>query len=125
MKFVLLACLATLAAAAPQDFQPIVQVLRDERHNDGSGIFNYVMETDNGIFMEASGTPGSLGQSNVQGSYRQISPEGILEEVRYVADEFGYQPQSPLLPTPHPLPAHAIEQIRFAEEQKAKGVIFE
>lgn len=45
-------------------------------------------------------------------------PEGGTAQFTYVADENGYRPQSPLIPTPHPLPAHAIEQIRFAESQR-------
>ena len=42
-----------------------------------------------------------------------------------MADELGYQPVSNLIPTAHPLPAHAIEQIRFAEEQRAAGVTWD
>ncbi|KAG7176950.1 Cuticle protein [Homarus americanus] len=52
-------------------------------------------------------------------------PDGSFAEVSYTADEFGYNVNSPLLPTPHPLPAHAQEQIRIAEEQRAQGITFE
>ncbi|RXG61752.1 hypothetical protein Avbf_11643 [Armadillidium vulgare] len=48
--------------------------------------------------------------------------DGTFGEVRYVADENGYRPESSLIPTPHPLPAHAVEQIRIAEEQRARGI---
>ncbi|KAG7176951.1 Cuticle protein, partial [Homarus americanus] len=51
--------------------------------------------------------------------------EGGFQEVRYVANEFGVQAQSPLLPTPHPLPAHAQELIRIAEELRSQGVVFD
>ena len=47
---------------------------------------------------------------------RFTDPEGNLVEVRYVADEFGFRAESPYVPTPHPLPAHALQQIAYAEE---------
>ncbi|MPC82812.1 Cuticle protein AM1159 [Portunus trituberculatus] len=124
---VLLACLAAVAVAAPQfnDGRPIVLVLRDDRQDNGDGNFNFGFEADNGIAEERSGTPGLEGQSNMQGSFRFPLPDGTFAEVRYVADEGGFRPESPLLPTPHPLPAHAIEQIRIAEEQRARGEIFQ
>ncbi|XP_042229094.1 cuticle protein AM1159-like [Homarus americanus] len=127
MKLVVLTCLATLAVAAPQlqDNQPLALVLRDDRQDNGDGTFNYVFEADNGITVEASGTPGSAGQSNVQGAFSYPLPDGSFAEVSYTADEFGYNVNSPLLPTPHPLPAHAQEQIRIAEEQRAQGITFE
>lgn len=49
---------------------------------------------------------------------RFSDPDGNLVEVRYVADEFGFRAESPFVPTPHPLPAHALQQIAFAEEQR-------
>ncbi|XP_053656856.2 cuticle protein AM1199-like [Cherax quadricarinatus] len=127
MKLVVLACLAAVAVAAPQlqDNQPVVAILRDDRQDNGDGTFNYAFEADNGIAVEASGSPGSQGQSNIQGVYRFPLDDGTIAEVRYVADENGYRPESPLLPTPHSLPDHALAQIRFAEEQRALGVVFE
>ncbi|XP_042859069.1 cuticle protein AM1199-like [Penaeus japonicus] len=101
---------------------PDVAILRDDRQDDGDGNFNYAFEADNGISVSVVGTPGAAGQSNMEGSFRFTLPDGTIAEVTYIADENGFQPSSDLLPTPHPLPAHAIEQIRFAEEQRALGV---
>lgn len=52
-------------------------------------------------------------------------PDGTIAEVSYTADEEGFKPQSDLLPIAPPLPAHALEQIQFAEQQRAAGVVFE
>ncbi|XP_063598380.1 cuticle protein AM1199-like [Penaeus indicus] len=104
----------------PQD---VVAILRDDRQDDGDGNFNYAFEADNGINVAVIGTPGAAGQSNMEGSFSFVLPDGTIAEVRFIANENGFQPQSDLLPTPHPLPAHALEQIRFAEEQRALGVV--
>ncbi|XP_068226260.1 cuticle protein AM1159-like [Palaemon carinicauda] len=132
MQLILFACFTAVALAAPQfsqgNFQtsvPVAQILQDERSANPDGSFNYAFQTDNGIFVQAQGTPGSFGQSNIQGSYSFLFPEGLTGEIRYVADENGFRAESPLLPTPHPLPAHAIEQIRIAEQQRANGITFE
>ncbi|XP_045621227.1 cuticle protein AM1159-like [Procambarus clarkii] len=122
MKLTLLICLVAVAAAAPEkDAKTVV----DERSDSGDGNFHYNFETSNGIAAEKTGTPGSEGQSNYQGSFRFKLPDGTNAEVRYIADELGYRPESPLIPTPHPLPAHAVEQIRVAEEQRARGITFD
>ncbi|XP_045621218.1 cuticle protein AM1199 [Procambarus clarkii] len=127
MQLVVLACLAAFAAAAPQQFtgKPEyrqIAILRDEREDRGDGNFRYEFETENGIHVNAVGTPGEKGQSNIEGFYRFPLDDGSIAEVRYIADEFGYRPESPLIPTPHPLPAHAVEQIRLAEELRRQGV---
>ncbi|XP_071551769.1 cuticle protein AM1159-like [Panulirus ornatus] len=126
MKFVVLALLATTVTAAPQiqDGLPIVKILSESRQDDGAGNFNYAFQADNGIAVEASGSPGSQGQSVMQGSFSFPVPDGSVAEFHYFADEFGYQPQSSLLPTPHPLPAHVPELLRIAEEQRAAGIVF-
>lgn len=85
---VLLACLAAVAAAAPQfggqpdfrpDYRPIA-ILRDEREDFGDGNFRYEFETENGILTNAVGTPGAQGQSNIQGFFRYVRVYGISGE---------------------------------------------
>ncbi|KAG7158114.1 cuticle protein AMP4-like [Homarus americanus] len=125
MKLVVLACLAAVVVAAPRPQQEIIEIVRDERQDSGDGNFKYEFETANGIVVSAVGTPGETGQSNIEGVFRFPLPDGSIAEVRYVADENGFKPESDLLPTPYPLPAHAIEQIAIAEQQLADGITFE
>ncbi|XP_071551579.1 uncharacterized protein [Panulirus ornatus] len=127
MKFVVLACLAAMTVAAPQilDERPVVQIIRDDRQDDGNGNYNYAYEADNGIAVEASGAPGSEGQAIMKGVYSFPLPDGRIAEVRYNADENGFQPQTDLLPTPHPLPAHVVENIRISQELAAAGATFD
>lgn len=51
------------------NYRPIA-ILSDNRQDYGDGNFNYDFETENGIGVNAVGTPGSQGQSNIQGFYR-------------------------------------------------------
>ncbi|KAG7176966.1 Cuticle protein AMP1A-like 1 [Homarus americanus] len=67
MKLTLFVCLVALAAAAPDRD---AQTLTDERSDQGDGNFRYEFETSNGIYTQKTGTPGSEGQSNYQGSFR-------------------------------------------------------
>ncbi|XP_042242600.1 cuticle protein AM1199-like [Homarus americanus] len=123
MRLVILISLAAVALAGPQyrpDYRHI-GIVSDTREDHGDGRFRYHFITEHGINAHATGTPGSRGQSNIQGGFSFPFPEGGTGEVNYEADELGYRPQSPLIPTPHPLPAHAIEQIRFAEDQRRRG----
>ncbi|KAK3891959.1 hypothetical protein Pcinc_004174 [Petrolisthes cinctipes] len=125
MQLILLACLAVVASAAPQLAPLPVAILRDDRQDNGDGNFQYTFESENGISVSASGSPGSQGQANIQGSYLYPLEDGTFAEVRYVADEFGFRPESPLLPTTPPVPAHVPELLRIAEEQRAAGITFE
>lgn len=56
---------------------------------------------------------------------RFVLADGSVAEVTFIANENGFQPQSDLLPTPHPLPAHVYELLRIADEQRAQGITFE
>ncbi|KAK8745492.1 hypothetical protein OTU49_000218, partial [Cherax quadricarinatus] len=127
MHFVLLVCLASLALALPQGDPRDVEavIVNDVRSDNGDGNFNHEFETSNGIYSQNTGTPGSEGQSNMQGSFRFTLPDGTIAEVRFIANENGYQPQSDIFPNPHPLPPHAVEQIRVAEEQRRQGITFD
>ncbi|KAK4304184.1 hypothetical protein Pmani_023818 [Petrolisthes manimaculis] len=134
MKIVLIivAAAITLIAAAPTDPmveevaleeepKPIV-ILVDERQHPEGGAYSFTMETENGIMQSEVGTPGSAGQSNVKGKYRYKLDDDTMVEVTYVADELGFQVDTPLLPVapefPHPIPQFVLDQIAFAEEQR-------
>ncbi|XP_069167584.1 cuticle protein AM1199-like [Procambarus clarkii] len=127
MKLVIFACLAAVAVAGPQrprqDYRHI-GIVSDTREDHGDGRFRYHFITEHGVDVQAAGNPGSAGQSNIQGAFSFPFPEGGTGNVRYVADELGYRPESNLIPTPPPLPPHAIEQIRVAEEQRRRGITF-
>lgn len=49
------------------------------------------------------------------------APDGTEVEVKFVANEYGYQPQSDLLPVPpefpHPIPDFVLAQIKKAQEE--------
>ncbi|XP_042859361.1 cuticle protein AMP1A-like [Penaeus japonicus] len=128
MKLTLLVCLAGVAAASAlpqvQDRHPeyTAETLVDERVDQGDGNFRYLFETTNGIKTEKVGTPGSEGQSNMQGRFSFPLTDGGVAEFSYVADENGYQPSSDLLP---PTPPHVFRLLEIAAEQRAAGITFD
>ncbi|XP_069996627.1 cuticle protein AMP1A-like [Penaeus vannamei] len=125
MKIIVLACLAAVAVAAPQLEERVVELLRDDRVANEDGTFSYTLEADNGIKTAVSGSIGAEGQINQEGSYTFILADGTQAVVTFVANENGFQPQSSILPTPHPLPAHVYELLEIAERQRAEGIVFE
>ncbi|XP_037798165.1 cuticle protein AM1159-like [Penaeus monodon] len=120
MNSLVLVALVAVAAAAPQQ-QPPVAILLDERVSPENGAYSFQFQAENGIVQSETGTPGSQGQTNVQGVFSFPLEDGSIAEVRYQADENGFQAQSPLLPVapefPHPIPQFVLDQIAFAEEQ--------
>merc|ERR1711964_444141 len=125
MKLIVLACLAAVAVAAPQLEEREVVVLRDDRIHEEDGTFSLALEADNGINKQIEGFVGAEGQINMRGSYMMPLADGTFAVVTLIADENGFQPQSDLLPTPPPLPAHVIELLEIAERQRAEGITFE
>ncbi|CAL4147864.1 unnamed protein product [Meganyctiphanes norvegica] len=125
--YVILSCLVAIAAC--QEAVPIpVAILRQETTGEGAN-FNHVFESEDGIVVESSGSTGSAGQVNLAGGYSFTDENGNLLEVRYVADEAGFQATGNHLPTVveaiHPVPAHVVELLRIAEEQRAQGIQFD
>nr|XP_027220801.1 endocuticle structural glycoprotein SgAbd-2-like [Penaeus vannamei] len=115
-KAVICALLA-VAAAAPQGYRvptpaptygggPVVPILVDDRQGpDQFGNYNFNFETGDGISRQEQGAPqGELGAVASQGGWSFTFPDGSPAVFSFVADGAGYQPQSDLLPTPHPLP---------------------
>ncbi|XP_045135716.1 cuticle protein AMP1A-like [Portunus trituberculatus] len=146
MKLVIIAALAAAAIAAPQYTIPepkstygspaastrddsyemveVVPILRDDRVMEEDGRYSLDVETGNGITLSQSGTPeGPDGSVIKAGSYSYTAPDGTLVELKFVADENGFQPESPLLPVapefPHPIPQFVLDQIAFAAEEDA------
>ena len=52
---------------------------------------------------------------------RIVYPDGTQGQFSFIADENGYRVESPLLPTPPPMPAHALAQIEKARLEDAAG----
>ncbi|CAL4233332.1 unnamed protein product, partial [Meganyctiphanes norvegica] len=130
MKTIIFSCLLAMALAAPQfNTSPIIRepiaILSQVSAMDGPS-FRHSYESQDGTAVEAVGSAGINGGSNIEGSYRFTAPSGELIEVRYIANENGALYSSPILPQQvlpiHPVPEHALEQIRFAEQQRAAGV---
>lgn len=67
---IIFACLAAVALARPQTPDSEAETILDERSDNGDGNFQYTFQTSNGISSSNTGTPGSEGQSNMQGTYR-------------------------------------------------------
>ncbi|CAL4069380.1 unnamed protein product, partial [Meganyctiphanes norvegica] len=119
-------CLLALAVGSPQfNNGPFANILRSESIGEGTPNFSYGFESDDGISINSRGFQGSAGQANMEGSYSFTLPDGTIAEVRWVADEQGFRAESPLLPVAPPMPAHALEQVRFAEEQRARGLVWD
>ncbi|XP_063598398.1 cuticle protein AM/CP1114-like [Penaeus indicus] len=122
MIFTILALVVAVAAAVPQKDRPIA-ILRDDRIAPESGSYSFQFETENGIRHTEDGSPGEKGQTNSQGVYSYLLDDGSVVEVTYVANENGFQAQSPLLPVapafPHPIPEYVLRQIEFAQQQES------
>merc|ERR1712212_247678 len=134
MKTVMLALLVAVAVAdkAPSltydgpraaSTLPVRQVaiLRDDRVNPENGVYSFDVETEDGIRRSESGSVGG-GQ---QGSVSFTFPDGQVFDLKFVADENGYQPISSFLPVapafPHPIPQFVLDQIAFAAEEDARA----
>ncbi|CAL4065824.1 unnamed protein product [Meganyctiphanes norvegica] len=96
-----------------------VEVLRDERvapHDNGA--HNMHLELSNGVELHLGGEDG-----NMIGSYSYVMDDGSVVPLKFVADEGGFQPESSILPVapafPHPIPKFVMDQIEFAERQRA------
>ncbi|KAK8388664.1 hypothetical protein O3P69_020564 [Scylla paramamosain] len=119
--------LASVALAAPTydtSSEKEAPILKYDRIQEDDGRYNYEFETGNGISHSQSGSPGDdTGAINKAGHYSYTAPDGTRVEMKFVANENGFQPESPLLPVapefPHPIPQFVLDQIAFAAEQDA------
>nr|XP_053653178.1 pupal cuticle protein 36-like [Cherax quadricarinatus] len=100
---------------------PVVPILVDDRQGpDEYGNYNFNFETGDGISRQEQGAPqGPTGAVAAQGGWTFTFPDGTPAAFNFIADEGGYRVESDLVPTPHPLPAHAIAQIEKARQEDA------
>ncbi|CAL8102795.1 unnamed protein product [Orchesella dallaii] len=120
--FAVFAVLFGVAAAqqykATQNANEIV-ITRSENENNGDGTFRWVSELSDGTKLEQSGyvkdgpDPENPIQV-IQGSFSYISPEGEQINLKYLADENGFQPEGAHLPTPPPIPEEIQRSIELA-----------
>merc|ERR1711970_1007286 len=102
-----------------------VAILRQETSAVIGPVFTHELQLDNGISETRSGSEGPEGTSVMRGSFTIPLGNGEVATFNWVADELGYRVESPFLPTAPPAPAHAVEQLRIAEEQRAAGITFD
>ncbi|XP_027224936.1 endocuticle structural glycoprotein SgAbd-8 [Penaeus vannamei] len=100
---------------------PPVPILQDEREGpDQLGNYKFNFETGDGISRYEEGSPqGETGAVASQGGWSFTFPDGTPAVFTFVADANGFRVESDLLPTPPPLPPHAIAQIEKARQEDA------
>merc|ERR1712105_512388 len=130
MKIIILAALVAFAAARPQfDDAPPVAIIREEADPIDGANFRHEFEADNGISQSMSGSADENGAQVMTGSYSFPLPDGTIATFNWVADANGFRVESPLLPVApepeHPVPAHAQEQIDFANAQRSAGLVWD
>ncbi|XP_027239225.2 endocuticle structural glycoprotein SgAbd-2-like [Penaeus vannamei] len=109
---------------APEEPEEAVPILKDERVNNEDGSYTVDVETGNGIVTSEAGSPNGEGAVVKTGQYSYTAPDGSVIEVKFIADENGFQAESDALPVapafPHPIPDFVLEQIQFAAEEDAR-----
>ncbi|KAF7994440.1 hypothetical protein HCN44_003912 [Aphidius gifuensis] len=111
----MLVSMAILVAVYAQ--QPPVAILRQASDSSPDGAYSYNYEAENGISVNEQGRLGPAGEEGqavvVQGSYQYVGPDGVTYEVKYVADENGFQPQGAHLPVAPEVPEAIQRSIQF------------
>ncbi|CAL4067555.1 unnamed protein product [Meganyctiphanes norvegica] len=127
MKLIIaFAALVAIAAARPQEEIEYVAIIREDSVPIEGANFRHEFEADNGLSQSMVGSADENGAQVMSGSYSFPLPDGTIATFDWVADALGFRVESPLLPVAplaeHPIPAHAQEQIDFANAQQAAGL---
>merc|ERR1712042_259338 len=129
MKIIIFAALFAFAAARPQFEEDFVAILREESDPIEGANFRHEFEADNGLTQSMVGSADANGASVISGTYSFPLPDGSIATFDWVADANGFRVESPLLPVAplpeHPIPAHAQEQIDYANAQQAAGLVWD
>ncbi|KAF7286197.1 hypothetical protein GWI33_007157 [Rhynchophorus ferrugineus] len=103
-----------LSAAVPA--QEPVPILSQSADIQPEGSFQWSYESGDGTKQEQSAIVRQVGEESVpavQGSASWVDAEGVAHELRYVADENGYQPQSSDLPVAPEVPAQIARALQW------------
>merc|ERR1712243_69213 len=132
MGLFIIAAFVALASAAPRPQEgeiEYVAILREESDPIEGANFRHEFEADNGLSQSFVGSADESGAQVMTGSYSFPLPDGSIATFNWVADALGFRVESPLLPVApvpeHPVPAHAQEQIDFANAQRAAGLVWD
>lgn len=98
--------MAAAVGPSAEDAHAEVTLLKSEVRADG---FDSALDISNHIHQVASGDV----HGNIHGDFSWISPEGEHIEIKYVADENGYQPVGAVIPTPPPIPAEIVKAVEY------------
>ncbi|XP_055597791.1 endocuticle structural glycoprotein ABD-4-like [Uranotaenia lowii] len=111
IELLLLTVLVATALAAPQRTEAEAEIISQDNNIEPDGNYQYSYETANGIRGQEQGTlkqsssPDTSDVIIASGSYSYTSPEGVVINLNYAADdENGFQAQGEHLPTPPPIP---------------------
>jgi len=103
------------------EYIPIVAETRSEPED---GVYSFTYESADGTLRSESGSPGLNGGTRMEGTWTLVFPDGQRGTISYVAGQDGAIFESPsLLPLAPEMPAHAVEQVKFAAEERAAGII--
>merc|ERR1711962_616798 len=130
MKLIIIAAFVALAAAAPRpQEEDFIAILREESTPIEGFNFIHEFEADNGLTNSVVGSADENDAAVMTGSYSFPLPDGSIATFNWVADAAGFRVESPLLPVAplpeHPVPAHAQEQIDYANAQQAAGLVWD
>nr|CAD7589212.1 unnamed protein product [Timema genevievae] len=122
MNILVISCLVAVALAAPPlvKYGPneVIPILAESSVVNEDGSFQNSYESGDGTKVQASGVLKSLGPKEeagpeIQGAYTFITPDGQTLELRYIANENGFQPQASFLPVAPPIPDEIIESLKY------------
>ncbi|CAH1278930.1 unnamed protein product [Diabrotica balteata] len=127
--YIILFSVFCLSHCAPQEYKnkfpeqqqgQHIPIVRQEQEVNYDGTYEYNFETGNGIVQEEKGflkNAGTKEEAQVaQGLSSYTSPEGIRIELRYIADENGFQPIGDHLPTPPPIPEAILRALSVLKQ---------
>ncbi|XP_047470501.1 uncharacterized protein LOC125026243 [Penaeus chinensis] len=92
MKVFVFTVLLALASAAPKGRDDLSKLEEETQYAPQPFAYNYNIADEIGAVRAAHVEEGD-GDGKVRGSYSYVRPDGVLQTVRYIADEHGFQPE--------------------------------